>query len=55
MFVWRPEDNFQELVLAFYHVGSRKRIQIYRRGGLRCYLQSHLTGLCYLFLIVEIS
>lgn len=32
MLVWESEDNFQELILAFYHVGPKDVIQIVRLG-----------------------
>ena len=32
-YTWRLEDNVQELVLSFHHVGSRDGIQVTRLGG----------------------
>jgi hypothetical protein len=31
--VWGSEDNFQELVLSFYHVGPRDGTQVVRLGS----------------------
>ena len=42
-YVWRPEDNLQELVLSFYWVGSAAHL--IRLGGKHLYLLRHLACL----------
>lgn len=48
---WRSEGNLGKLVLSFYHVSFRDRIQVVKLGSKRCYpLSTPPTGLdCYLF------
>lgn len=38
------EDNFRELVLALYHVGSGAQTQVIRFGSKCFYLLVHLDG-----------
>lgn len=42
--IWRPEDNFRELLLSFYHVGPRNQTQAIRLQGKQFYHVSHLAG-----------
>lgn len=40
----RTEENMQELVLFFYHVGTRNWFQVLRLGNKHLYSWRHLTG-----------
>lgn len=48
--VWRSEDNFWELVLSFYHVGSWNHTEVVRLGGKVLHQWSHFSYPGYLFL-----
>jgi hypothetical protein len=41
----KVRDNFQESILSFYHVDSRKRPQLIRFGSKHLYPWSHLNSL----------
>lgn len=42
--MWRWEDNFSELILYFYRVGSREQTQVLRFSSQRLPWMSHLTA-----------
>lgn len=44
-YIWRSDDNFQELVLSFYLVDSGNQTQAIRLGGKGLYALTHLTNL----------
>lgn len=44
MHLWIPEDNFQESVLSFYHVGPRGRTWVIRLGNVCLHLMSQLIS-----------
>lgn len=44
-YMWKSEDNFQELVLFFNHVGPGAQTQVARSGSRHLYQRSRLTGL----------
>lgn len=46
VYMWKPEDNSQELVLfpPCHHVGPSSRTQVVRLGCRCCFPLSHLTG-----------
>ena len=42
--VWRSEDNHQELVLSFHHLGSGDQTRVDRLGGRDFYPLSHFSA-----------
>lgn len=49
--VGRSEDNLQESVPSFHHVGLRDQAQVIRLGGKHLYSLSHLTDLWVAFIL----
>lgn len=42
--VWRSEDNHQESVLSFHHLGSGDETRVDRLGGRNFYPLSHFSA-----------
>lgn len=42
--LWTLEDNFQESVLSFYHVGPRNGTWVIRLGNMCLHLMNHLIN-----------
>lgn len=47
--VWRPEYNFQELIIFFYHMSPGDSTHIFRLDDKRLFSLSHLAGLYIVF------
>lgn len=54
--MWRPEDNLQESVLAFYLMDAGNQSQVIMLIGKAPYLLSHLASpaqQCYIFQVFD--
>lgn len=55
VYIWKSENNLHEMVLFFYHAGSREQTQVIMIVSKHLYLLSHPAGLIFFTLKKKIT